>query len=165
MQTENTPQWKKDYLVLRANPERWAKHKETARRRRKVRYNTDPEYRAAWKARNAARQKEVTRDPLRWAKRIIIRLRHKCKNGDIPFSITAADIHIPAVCPVFGTPFVFGGTNGYKDWNSPSIDRVIPELGYVPGNICVISARANTIKNNATADELRRIVAYIDANS
>ena len=36
--------------------------------------------------------------------------------------------------------------------------------GYVPGNIAVISMRANMIKNNATLAELKAIVAYIEAS-
>lgn len=39
--------------------------------------------------------------------------------------------------------------------DSPSIDKVIPELGYVRGNVWVISNKANRIKNNATLEELK----------
>jgi hypothetical protein len=54
-------------------------------------------------------------------------------------------------CPIFGIPFDLtkkedrkgGGRN-----SSPSLDRVVPELGYLPHNIAVISQRANTIKND-----------------
>jgi hypothetical protein len=47
--------------------------------------------------------------------------------------------------------------------SSPSIDRIRPELGYVPGNVRVISMRANQIKSNASADELWFV--YLDANN
>lgn len=157
--------WRKEYESLRNNPERWAKHKATVRDRRKQRYNDDPEYKAAHKARNSECQKQKLRDPVGWAKRIIIRLRHKCKQQGIPFDITHEDIPVPTHCPVFGTELILGGTDGYKDWNSPSIDRVIPALGYVKGNVHVISVRANTIKNDASAEELRKVAAYIDATT
>ena len=42
--------------------------------------------------------------------------------------------------------------------SSPSLDRIIPSLGYVKGNIRVISFRANTLKNNATLSELELIL-------
>jgi hypothetical protein len=42
------------------------------------------------------------------------------------------------------------------------LDRVIPELGYVPGNVAVISLRANTMKQDATAAELRVLADWID---
>lgn len=41
---------------------------------------------------------------------------------------------------------------------SPSLDKIIPSLGYVPGNVRIISARANLLKNDATVDELRAIL-------
>ena len=47
--------------------------------------------------------------------------------------------------------------------NSPSLDRIDNSKGYVPGNIAVISMRANMIKNNASLVELKAIVAYIEA--
>jgi hypothetical protein len=42
--------------------------------------------------------------------------------------------------------------------NSPSLDRIVPEKGYVAGNIRVISQRANRIKSNATVEELRAVL-------
>jgi hypothetical protein len=41
--------------------------------------------------------------------------------------------------------------------NSPTIDRIDPRLGYVPGNVHVVSHRANRIKNNATLEEFEKI--------
>lgn len=46
--------------------------------------------------------------------------------------------------------------------SSPSLDRLRPELGYVRGNICVISNLANRIKSNATsAEELEHVAAWM----
>jgi hypothetical protein len=39
---------------------------------------------------------------------------------------------------------------------------MVPSLGYVPGNIRVISMRANRIKTDATADELRAVLRYME---
>ena len=36
----------------------------------------------------------------------------------------------------------------------PSLDRIIPAKGYVPGNVIWISTMANTIKQSATANEI-----------
>lgn len=47
--------------------------------------------------------------------------------------------------------------------DSPSLDRVIPELGYVPGNVIVISWRANNLKRDATIEELEAVIAYMRA--
>lgn len=64
---------------------------------------------------------------------------------------------IPELCPVFGVKLVHGDL----DW-TPSIDRVDATCGYVKGNIAIISNKANRLKNNATADELRTVAAWLD---
>jgi len=46
--------------------------------------------------------------------------------------------------------------------DSPSVDRIRPELGYVPGNVAVISVKANFIKGNATAAEIRLVAEWLD---
>lgn len=78
----------------------------------------------------------------------------------IPCDITSDDIDIPHTCPILGIK-LDSSECGLK----PSLDRIVPRLGYVKGNVCVISMRANRIKSDATADELRRIVNYIDEHS
>ena len=37
-------------------------------------------------------------------------------------------------CPVFKTPFVWGQSNGRHPYR-PSLDRVVPNLGYIQGNV------------------------------
>lgn len=73
-----------------------------------------------------------------------------------PFSITMDDIVIPAVCPVLGIPIIPGV--GKVTQNSPSLDRIKPERGYVPGNVRVISFRANSLKQDATVEELEKVL-------
>jgi hypothetical protein len=44
-----------------------------------------------------------------------------------------------------------------------SLDRIKPELGYVLGNIAIISHLANTIKQNCTDPEVfRRLADYVE---
>jgi hypothetical protein len=45
--------------------------------------------------------------------------------------------------------------------NSPSIDQIVPGGGYVPGNVRIISWKANRLKSNATIDDLEAILAYM----
>lgn len=44
-----------------------------------------------------------------------------------------------------------------RNYDSPSLDKIIPSLGYAKGNIWVISYRANTIKNNCTFEEIQKL--------
>ena len=77
----------------------------------------------------------------------------------VPFSVLLHEIEIPLVCPVLGI-VLERGKERHTD-NSPSLDRIFPDRGYVPGNIAVISQRANRIKNNGTANEHRKIAAWM----
>jgi hypothetical protein len=78
------------------------------------------------------------------------------------FSITRDDIIIPEFCPYLGIPLIGSGRKGANP-NSPSLDRIDSTKGYVPGNVEVISHRANTIKNNSTVEELRLIYTRLSA--
>ena len=77
----------------------------------------------------------------------------------MPFNLEHGDILIPEFCPVLGFKMSHSKRNESKDY-SPTVDRIIPELGYVRGNIVVVSGRANQIKSNATVDELERVAAF-----
>ena len=63
-------------------------------------------------------------------------------------------------CPVFKTPFVWGQGNGAHPYR-PSVDRVIPELGYIKGNVVFISLKANTIKQDVTEKELYAVADWL----
>ena len=60
---------------------------------------------------------------------------------------------MPKCCPILGIPLFRKKGRGYAD-NSPSLDRIKPELGYVTGNVVIVSMRANRIKNNASFKEI-----------
>jgi hypothetical protein len=89
--------------------------------------------------------------------------RQRCKKSGVPCTITKEDIVIPEFCPIFGVRLEFSDMTN-RD-NSPSLDRIIPELGYIPGNVAVISYRANRIKNEGSSDEHRRIADWMDAQT
>ena len=74
--------------------------------------------------------------------------KQRAKAQGVPFEITKADVVIPAFCPILGIPLSKG--DGVTHASSPSLDKIIPELGYVPGNVQVISLRANAMKNDAS---------------
>jgi hypothetical protein len=45
--------------------------------------------------------------------------------------------------------------HGRRSACSPSLDRIIPDRGYVPGNVRVVSDRANRLKGKRSLSELR----------
>lgn len=78
--------------------------------------------------------------------------KQRAKKKNLPFDIEVECIKIPKFCPVLNIELKLG-LKGFCD-NSPSIDRITPDLGYVKGNIIVVSYRANAIKRDATPDEI-----------
>lgn len=92
--------------------------------------------------------------------------KSRCKDSDIPFTIQVEDLApFPVVCPVFGTKLDwFGSTAGGTD-ASPSMDRLDPSKGYVPGNVTIISNRANRIKNDANLEEIKAVLDWFERSS
>lgn len=89
--------------------------------------------------------------------------RLRAKEKDIPCNLDLEYLLSIATdtCPVFGTPFVWGRYKGEKTKFSPSLDRVIPELGYVKGNAVFISSWANTIKQDAQEKEIYAVADWL----
>jgi hypothetical protein len=87
--------------------------------------------------------------------------KKRAKRRGISFTITPVHVVIPAKCPLLGVPLQ--AAQRVQSPNSPSLDRVDPIRGYDPGNVWVISYRANAIKSDATLDELKRLVAALEA--
>lgn len=92
---------------------------------------------------------------------MVVRARCRCYTKKVEFNLTIDDIDIPDYCPVLGIKLDtenFGrGNQDYK----PSIDRIDAKKGYIKGNICIISGRANRIKSDATIAELEAILKYM----
>ena len=86
--------------------------------------------------------------------------KHRADKFSLPFNLSLEDIQIPDTCPVFGIPLVVHSPDGPHP-DSPTLDRVIPSLGYVKGNIRVICHRANALKGDATLNELKLILKYM----
>jgi hypothetical protein len=63
-------------------------------------------------------------------------------------------------CPVLNTPFAYGVT-AREDGAAPSLDRVDSRLGYEPGNIAVISWRANEMKRAYSVVEISALARWM----
>lgn len=90
--------------------------------------------------------------------------KHRSVKNNLPFDLSLEDIIIPKNCPILEIELFVG--IGKTCNNSPSIDRIIPELGYVRSNIKVISHLANAMKNSASSELLEKfsknIINYIN---
>ncbi len=113
----------------------------------------------------AANREAVAAKGLDWRIRNVNRVMWKdaekrAKKFGLQFDLDVEDIAVPEVCPVLGIPLKYGV--GKRTGASPSLDRLRPELGYVKGNVAVISWRANDLKRDATPDELRRVADWYE---
>lgn len=130
------------------------------RERFRIRYDDDPEFRSRERARKRiqARDAHHKRDA---AERLYRSSKARAKRDGIPFNLTLDYVRSlwPADgnCPVLGFRMVLDKERG----ELPSLDRFEPEKGYVPGNVRIISQRANRLKGDGYAFEFDRIAAYV----
>ncbi len=86
--------------------------------------------------------------------------RQRSKKTGIPFSITEKDIVIGKKCPVLGVLYKTGKDH-IPHQHAPSLDRIDPKQGYVPGNVVVISRMANTIKHDASFEQIGKVYRWL----
>ena len=89
--------------------------------------------------------------------------KDRAKKKGLEFNIEHTDIIIPNICPVLDEPIFcrrFGVVKG-PCINSPSLDRIDNSVGYIKGNIQVISHLANTMKASATKEQLIKFAQWV----
>lgn len=86
-------------------------------------------------------------------KLIFFKAKERAAKDFIDFSIEIDDIVIPEKCPYLEIPLTHSLGKGQLPSNS-SLDRIDSSKGYVKGNVQVISRLANTMKSNATNEQL-----------
>ena len=99
-------------------------------------------------------------------KKYLQNARSRAKRDSVAFDITYDYLESIATdeCPVFGTPFEWGMSNlgkGLTKQNCPTLDRILPNKGYVKGNVAFISYKANRIKDNGTMQDHYAIADWI----
>jgi hypothetical protein len=96
-------------------------------------------------------------------------LRESAKKRGLDFDLSRDDLlelELPERCPVLGITIDYEAMSGRGPHDAyPSVHRINPEIGYVHGNIMVISARANRILNNATLEELTKCAEWTKAHT
>ena len=81
------------------------------------------------------------------------RAKENSKSRKFEFNIDVEDIVIPEKCPYLNITLATSLEDCQKP-NYYSIDRIDSKKGYIKGNVQVISKLANTMKNNATIEQL-----------
>ena len=97
-----------------------------------------------------------------WAKRRMVQKRSSAKREGIECSVS--DEYISSLfpsnglCPVLGIKLEKFGRPSQD--NLATIDRIDNDIGYVEGNVAIISHRANAIKRDASITELELVLDY-----
>jgi hypothetical protein len=141
---------------------RYEKHSEKIKARVNRYREQNPEkvraLKQKWYEENAEEIKE--RGAARWRsepeRQYFIQKRSSAKRKGIPWNLEPEDLIFPTHCSVLGIPLEFnrGRKKGHSQVNSYSLDRIDPKGGYVKGNVIIVSHLANTIKSNATPDQI-----------
>lgn len=98
-----------------------------------------------------------------WVRNAVNGARKRAKEFGVAFNLTKEYLMtiLPSHCPVLGLELAYVNDAKAPLRNSPSLDRIIPHLGYVQGNVAVISMRANWIKSDASLVELNAITNWL----
>lgn len=87
---------------------------------------------------------------------MLMHAKSRAYKKGLDFNITYSDIIIPEVCPLLNIPIYVNDKKVGP--NSPTIDKIVCEKGYIKGNVIVISHKANCAKNNLTLQELELLI-------
>lgn len=111
-----------------------------------------------WRRKHPEKARRMDREGARrWRKAnrlrsLLISCKRRAKLKGILFNLIVDDLpNIPENCPVLGIP-IKQNLNKRTD-HSPSIDRINNSLGYVKGNVRIISYRANRFKSDMCKEE------------
>lgn len=127
------------------------------------------EYNRKWAQANPERVKAnvaITRTNKRLEGLIRCTRQTASKKG-LDHTITVNDLVKVSHCPLTGIEIDWSVHTGRHSRN-PSIDRIDPDQGYIPGNVEVMSSLGNTMKCNATPEQLvafaKEILKRYDSN-
>lgn len=122
--------------------------------------------RAAFRKKNPGYWRAAGDQPPLYKTALCAQARQRGRKRGLPATIMPADLIWPTHCPVLGIELDYPARAGQRGKdrvapNWPSLDRFDPTKGYVPGNVFVVSFRANTLKNNGSLEEFQGIVRYL----
>ena len=85
------------------------------------------------------------------------RAKKKNLNYNLDTNYLVSIFPTDALCPVLGVKMEFGGNKR----ESPSVDRFIPQDGYIKGNVAWLSGKANSMKSDATIEEIELLYKWM----
>lgn len=101
-----------------------------------------------------------------WVTYKLSSIKNTCQKRNHQFGLVREDLEklIVTHCPVLGVKLDYSLNRGHKlkmHPNSPSVDRINNDLGYISGNIIIVSALVNRVKSNLSLEELPIVLQKI----
>ncbi len=92
--------------------------------------------------------------------------KHRAKVDDYPCTVTVDDLldvyeKQEGKCALSGIELTLSGSR----WANMSLDKIVPHLGYVEGNVQLLTLRVNVMKFNSSNQEFMDLVHAIHATS
>ena len=120
------------------------------------------------RARKSANPKKVSDGFRKWRKSnrgnaLVAAARFRAKVRNLPFDLDVEEIQSrinAGVCDLTGIPFALDPP---RAWNAPSLDRIVPELGYVKSNVRVVLYSLNVMANTWGPNRILEIASAISA--
>jgi len=162
----------------RQNPQKMRESKQKEYRRHK---DQRIEYAKQWRKDNAGhireyyqKNKNAIKDK-RKGKNILLRemlmsASRRASSQCLPFDLTIEYMETIALdhCPVTGKLLDWDlqfSEEGKRNPFAPSLDKIIPSLGYTQGNVAIICHQMNRLKSDMTLDQLNQLVDYVRRNT
>lgn len=123
------------------------------------------EYNRKWREKNIERLRiqkaayDAAHNFERKDEKVLSGIRERARKKGLAFNLTLENVSKYSVCPVFGFELVRG--EGKPQFNSPSVDRVDSSRGYTKDNVQILSQLANTMKQNATPEQLVAFAKWV----
>lgn len=116
-------------------------------------------------------KERICKDPEWYCKKIISSLKNRAKTNKVPFNLTWENLYSKLKTQEFKCYY----TGKYLDFtlkgtktphrNFPSVDRLIPSLGYTKGNIAWCTCIVNRMKSDLTETEFIQFCKTVIVNS
>lgn len=93
--------------------------------------------------------------------KMLRRAKGRAKEKGLDFDLSVEDVVIPKFCPILGIELKMHKGRSGGNPNSPALDRVNNNKGYVKGNVMVMSHLANMMKSSATTEEMIKFAEWV----
>ena len=94
-------------------------------------------------------------------KKMLRRAKQRAKDKGLKFDLSVEDVIIPKFCPILGIELKMHKGRSGGNPNSPALDRIDNNKGYVKGNVMVMSHLANMMKSSATTEEMVKFAEWV----